>query len=179
VRQNPKPLFIRGLQCQGCELKISVTGFCHEPFPTFDADAVIQKMMANKAKFASGPYADLDAQSIKAMWSERGKEAADAGTWMHEQCERFFNEMPYSDRPLADGASLAFEGPKAPPFFLEFCKAEMEAKNLVPFRTEQIVYSADLRLAGSIDFQAKDADGNIVIFGALLIRRILFTLWGC
>jgi hypothetical protein len=72
---------------KSCPFKISVTGHVHSFFPEFLPDEVIAKMMRNKAKFDAGEYAGQTVAQIKALWKERGTQAADCGTWMHRQIE--------------------------------------------------------------------------------------------
>lgn len=71
----------------------SCTGFLHNFFGHFDADAVIAKMMTSPKWFES-KYFGMTAEEIKKQWSDKGKASSEAGTRMHLDIEHFYNAMP-------------------------------------------------------------------------------------
>ena len=73
----------------------SCTGFLHNFFGHFDADAVIAKMMAS-SKWYESKYFGLTAEQIKKQWSDKGAASSEAGTRMHLDIEHFYNAMPYA-----------------------------------------------------------------------------------
>ena len=68
---------------------ISTTTLIHSFFPHFDADAIIDKMF--KSGSAQRNYPGMSKSDIKASWKSNGKEAADFGTKMHLDIERYLN----------------------------------------------------------------------------------------
>lgn len=71
----------------------SCTGFLHNFFGHFDADAVIAKMMSS-SKWYESKYYGMTAEEIKKMWSDKGKASSEAGTRMHLDIEHFYNALP-------------------------------------------------------------------------------------
>ena len=72
-----------------------------------------------------------------------------SGTWMHWTFEAWLNRIPVPE----ESAEMRM--------FLQFIRS---LDGLTAFRTEWMIYSEPLRLAGSIDFVAKDQNGDLVIF---------------
>ena len=60
----------------------SCTGFLHNFFGHFDADAVIAKMMSS-SKWVESKYYGMTAEAIKKQWSDKGAASSAAGTRMH------------------------------------------------------------------------------------------------
>ena len=83
-------------------------------------------------------------------WEINRNRAANAGTWMHWTLEAFVNR--------------AIHAPISPEFDL-FKRMMSQFAGLVAYRTEWTVYADHERLAGSIDFVAKHASGELVLFG--------------
>ncbi len=119
----------------GNPVKISVTGFVHQFFSSFNADKVIQNMMRGK-NWENSKYYGMSPQEIKDLWNANGKESADKGTKMHADIEYFHNDVPYSND------SIEFE------YFLNFRRNN---QTLEAYRTEWMIYDTELDLAGSID----------------------------
>jgi hypothetical protein len=71
----------------------SCTGFLHNFFGHFDADAVIAKMMSSP-KWYESKYYGKTAEEIKAGWAAKGKASSEAGTRMHLDIEHFYNALP-------------------------------------------------------------------------------------
>lgn len=88
-------------------------------------------------------------QAIKHDWEINRNRAANAGTWMHWTLEAFVNR--------------AIHAPISPEFDL-FMRMMPQFAGLVAYRTEWTVYADHERLAGSIDFVAKHASGELVLF---------------
>lgn len=136
---------------------ISCTGFLHEFFGHFDSKAVIKKMMDSPNWTQSKWYKPgITADEIAATWSNNGKEASGAGTAMHLAIEQFLNGAEHVILPSVK------ETPEWR-YFMNFwrdCGGDLE-----PYRTEWEVWSADHKLAGSIDmiFRRK-SDGKFLIY---------------
>ena len=70
---------------------MSVTTWNHSHFEHFDADAIIGNMMRSK-RWAQNKYYGMTPDEIKAVWDKNRDEAAEAGTAMHLDIERFYNQ---------------------------------------------------------------------------------------
>ena len=126
----------------------SVTTWVHTFFPSFNADMVIAKMKKGKNWNSSNKYYGMSVEEIKKNWQDMGQEAADAGTEMHLNIDRYYNGQPIDSK---------FLNTKEYVFFLNFYK---DHHDLIPFRTEWKVYSQRYKLAGSIDMVFKYSQAN-------------------
>lgn len=123
---------------------MSVTQWNHSHFPKFDADVVVDKMMKSR-NWKNSPYHGMAKADIIAKWKNDGEEASRMGTKMHYDIECFYNKMPVKND------SVEYE------FFKNFHR---DHQNLLPYRTEWMVYDKELKFAGSIDMVFKDPDTN-------------------
>ena len=129
----------------------SVTTWLHSNFEKFDADAVASRLIAKGPKPGT-KYHGMTKQAIMASWRANGREASAAGTALHENIERFYNgEEVDPDVKAADDYQLfeRFQGANA---------------RLKPYRTEWMIWDAELRLAGSIDMIFDNDDGTLSIY---------------
>ena len=69
----------------------SVTTWVHSHFEVFNADAVIDKMMASKSWATNEKYRGKSKDQIKAEWDLNRDRAAAAGTDMHAAIELYYN----------------------------------------------------------------------------------------
>lgn len=133
----------------------SVTTWNHSHFKHFDADAIIDKMMASP-RWPQSQYYGMTREEIKAQWDANRDEAASAGTKMHYDIECYYNECPNTND------SIEYK------WFLDFEKARTQeggfGENLTPYRTEMMVYHEELRLSGSIDMIYEAPDGSLQIY---------------
>ena len=142
--------------CKGEADYISVTTWNHSHFKPFDADAIIKKMMRDPAKWAKSPYYGKTPTEIKAGWDLNRDEAAAKGTEMHANIERYYLGEPIGGSPLQppllgnDDASACI----LPKHFMDFVK---DHPNLIPYRTEWMIFDEDVKIAGSIDMTAGGA----------------------
>ena len=125
----------------------SVTTFCHSHFEKFDADKIIDRMMASP-KWPQSKYFGQTKEEIKALWKQNGVNAADAGTKLHNDIECYYT----------GGAGFKTDE-KEYGYFLDFAKQ----MTLKPYRAEWRVYHEELKLAGSIDMIYEDDKGNLTI----------------
>jgi hypothetical protein len=151
----------------------SCTGFLHNFFGHFDADAVIAKMMASPKWFES-KYFGKTAEEIKKQWSDKGKASSEAGTRMHLDIEHFYNAMPATGAKTAytmeDGlAGMAIDD--WPPqegaewnYFCDYQQTYVIPKGWQPFRTEWLVFDPEHKVAGSIDMLYMKPDGTLAIY---------------
>jgi len=127
----------------------SVTTWNHSHFEGFDADKIIAKMMASR-NWSNSKYYGMTPEEIKGGWEENRNNAANAGTKMHNDIERFYNKLD------VDNDSIEYK------WFLDFEK-ERDI-DLTPYRTEWMVYDEDVRIVGSIDMIFEKPDGTLVIY---------------
>ena len=133
---------------------ISCTKFIHDFFPHFDADAVIQKMMASR-KWPQNKHFGKTAAQIKAEWDANGRAASEAGTAMHLAIEQFLHGHP----EIIEPAVLPTPEWR---YFMNFWNDV--SGDLVPYRSEWEVWSEEFKLAGSIDmvFYRKSDDSYVI-----------------
>lgn len=148
---------------------VSVTTWVHNHFGKFDPDEVIRNMTTG-AKWKEGhKYWGMNAEEIKAMWSENGKSASEAGTLLHARIEDFYNaplDAATNANALAHyyGSTEDLEKDiqcREWGFFLEFVQDFLD---LEAFRTEWRIYDEDLKIAGSIDMVFRNPDGSFSIY---------------
>ena len=127
---------------------MSVTTWNHQHFEKFDADKIIERMMKSK-NWTNSKYYGQTVEQIKAGWDENRDLAANAGTKLHYDIECYYNGYPQKN----DSTEYNY--------FLNFQKA---TKDLVPYRTEWMIWDKDLKFAGSIDMVFENPDGTLMIY---------------
>lgn len=141
--------------CAGEANYTSVTTWNHSHFKQFDADAIITKMMANERTWPKSPYYGKTREEIKAGWDKNRDEAAQLGTDMHYGIECYYR----GETPLVchGGGGLTLST-----HFLAFLA---DNPNLIPYRTEWMIFDEDVRLAGSIDMVYEgDGENEVMIY---------------
>lgn len=150
----------------------SVTTWNHSHFPHFDADKIISNMMKGKNWKEGHKYWGMTPDEIKQKWSDNAASVSGAGTDMHFEIECFMNDKriqcKYAHKELYqiyncdvikkdkhDSTSLEWQ------YFIEFVK---DTPDLIPYRTEWMVYHEELKLAGSIDMVYEHPDGTLSIY---------------
>jgi ATP-dependent exoDNAse (exonuclease V) beta subunit len=150
----------------------SVTTWNHSHFPHFDADKIINKMMKGKNWKEGHKYWGMTPDEIKKKWSDNAASVSGAGTDMHFEIECFMNDKriqcKYAHKELYqiyncdiikkdkhNATSLEWQ------YFIEFVK---DTPDLIPYRTEWMVYNEELKLAGSIDMVYEHPDGTLSIY---------------
>jgi len=106
-------------------------------FPEFDSYGKASNLSA------SNPLFGLPVEEIVEIWNSRGKEAANQGTHLHEQIERFYLGQKYVNTPEFH-------------LFEQFCN---DHPNLNPHRTEWRVFDEEHHIAGTIDLITKNGAG--------------------
>jgi len=139
---------------------MSVTTWNHSHFSHFDADKIIDNMMRNKEKWLKNKYYGMTKEEIKLLWDNNGKEASEAGTKMHYDIECFYNNCPN------ENDSIEYK------YFLEFAKNH---QNLIPYRTEWMVFHEEHKIAGSIDMIFENEDGSLSIYDWKRCKDIVKT----
>ena len=154
----------------------SCTGFLHNFFGQFDADAVITKMMASP-KWYESKYFGMTADAIKAQWAAKGKASSEAGTRMHLDIEHFYNALPAvwtetdTERAVdvesgVNAMTVADQWNAATgPEWDYFCDYQTRyGSKFQPFRTEWLVFDEEHKVAGSIDMVYMKPDGTLTIY---------------
>lgn len=146
---------------------VSVTTLIHLFFVPFDADVVIDKMMASR-NWPHSEYFGMTKESIKQQWETNRDEAAKAGTAMHKSIEEFLNrpeeeQLEVCKHFLTSGSAHS-SVPQTKEFFYFLCFWNDLDGDYKPYRTEWLVYDADKRLSGSIDLVLQNTmTGKFVI----------------
>jgi len=143
----------------------SVNTWNHFHFPKFNADEIIRKMMISKSWKEGHKYWGVTTTEIKNIWNKNRDNAASAGTNMHYEIECFMNNphLPenYTHKELYESYIPCPSPSLEWNYFLKFVK---DYPNLKPFRTEWMIYSQELKLAGSIDMVYENPDGTLSIY---------------
>ena len=127
---------------QGDTSYLSVTTFIKSLFKPFDSDKIIDKMMQSK-NWPKSKYFGKTKQAIKDEWQQNGEQSSYLGTKLHLMIEYFYNNV--LDKTME--FSKEFE------MFLDFYH---QNRQLVPYRTEWLVFDEELHMAGSIDMVFKE-----------------------
>lgn len=131
---------------------MSVTTWNHSHFEHFDADAIITRMMRSK-RWTQNKYFGMTPDEIKAGWDANRDEAAVAGTAMHLDIERFYNQL------AVENDSVEYQ------YFQKFNAYFTEKRaDVKPYRTEWMVWDQELKFAGSIDMVYENPDGTLLIY---------------
>ena len=126
----------------------SVTTWIKQFFKKFDADKIINNMMKS-ANWNTSKYYGMSPEEIKLLWNNNGDNAAKLGTDMHKMFEDYYNGIN------VNGSGIEFE------YFQNFIKDNGE---LLPFRSEWLIYDEDLKLSGSVDMLFMNDDGTLSIY---------------
>ena len=158
----------------------SVTTFIHSLFNKFDANKIIEKMKNGKNWNEKNKYWGMTDEEIKLLWENNGKEVSGKGTSLHNMIECFMNqnietldenkEITHLELFENYENNLKINDPKWTneitesmewEFFLKYIK---RYPDFVPYRTEMMIYSSDIKIAGSIDMLYKNNDGTFSIY---------------
>jgi hypothetical protein len=131
----------------------SVTTLVHDAFEKFNANKVIDNMMASP-NWENSKYFGMTKEDIKEQWKKNGCDAAKMGTAMHAMFEYYYNN-------IREDVIQSYEGTKEHEYFMNFIRDHPELK---PYRTEWNVYHEDYRIAGSIDMIFQNEDGTLSIY---------------
>lgn len=119
---------------------ISTTTLVHSLFEKFDADNVIKKMRSSR-RWKFSPYFRMTDDEIKKQWDNNRDFAANAGTEMHENLERFYNNEEH------ETDTKEFE------LFQMYLD---DHSTLEPYRSEWVIYDEICKVSGSVDMVYSD-----------------------
>lgn len=142
----------------------SVTTWVHQHFDGFDADKIIDNMFkGKKMEDPTYKYYGMTREDIKASWDKNRDSASGLGTKMHADIEDYYNGLPVKND------SIEFE------FFRKFVH---DFPELIPYRTEWMVFWEEMKISGSIDMIFENPDGTILIYDWKRCREIAYENYG-
>lgn len=132
----------------------SVTEIVGSFFEEFDAELAVTKMMGGR-NWPRPEYLDkagnpMEKEDILKKWESTGTFARNLGTYMHWNIEKYLNGIDHEPSPEIQQ-------------FVNFNSAMIEDRDITPHRTEWRVFDPVRRIAGTIDFVGRRANGNYVI----------------
>jgi ATP-dependent exoDNAse (exonuclease V) beta subunit len=138
----------------------SVTTWVHQHFDHFNADKIINSMMkGKKMQDPTYKYYGMTREEIKASWDTNGSSASGFGTKMHADIEDYYNGLPVNND------SIEFN------YFQKFVK---DFPELIPYRTEWMVFWEEMKISGSIDMIFELPDGSILIYDWKRCKEIAY-----
>jgi hypothetical protein len=146
---------------------VSCTSFIHSFFSKFDSKKIILQICKSD-RWKNDPmyqYYQKSPSQIENEWEINRVSASSQGTKLHAMIEHFFNDrdIEYDDSMLD---------------FTQFLKFNDDHPDLCIFRTEWIIYSEELMIAGSIDAVFVNADGTYTIFDWKRSKEIHYEAYG-
>ena len=132
----------------------STTTFVHRLFPYFNEDKIIDNMMKG-SNWESSKYYGKTKKEIKDMWKVNRISSATLGTKMHKYIEDYYNNKEFTQEQITDSQNN-----------IEYSYFENFKKNhadIVPFRTEWLIYDEHYQISGSVDFIVKNDDDTYTI----------------
>jgi hypothetical protein len=141
----------------------SCTTWVKSFFEKFNPDEIIDKMMSSD-QWPKNKYFGMTKPEIKSLWSENGKKAAEFGTSLHKHIEEFYNGI---DFPASYPVELSY-----------FARFYFDHPELVPFRTEMMIYDEDIRICGSVDMLFLNEDGSLSIYDWKFSKEIQTHSYG-
>lgn len=126
---------------------VSTTSLIHTLFPKFDADNVIGKMKRS-SNWRNSKYFGMSDDEIKELWETNRDQAAAAGTSMHLNLERFYNDLPHETSSTE---------------FTLFKSFRNDFPDLKPYRTEWVIFDEESLICGSIDIIFTNDRGEYVM----------------
>jgi len=128
----------------------SVTVLVSKGFEEFDAEAVAKRKCAKEGG---------DWRELVALWEEKGRLAAKAGTRLHENCERhILGQMDLLNSPQDEVEKINFK------LAYDAIEEMKRDRTVVKFEPEKRMYSDRLGLVGVIDLLVTHIDGSYTLY---------------
>jgi len=157
---------------------ISVTTLIHQFVPSFNADKIIDRMQDQSSHRCKGKdncsktccplskYFGMTREHIKKKWKDDGAISSNLGTELHEYIENHFNNELTEKKDS-----------KEYQLFHKYINDVLDQNpNLIPYRTEWIIYDTTYKIAGSIDFVLKDTlDDKLLLIDWKRSKEISFS----
>lgn len=116
-------------------------------FPVFDSEYWSRRKAIEKLQSINIELSELnirkEAKLIEKGWKDKGEQAANEGTFLHEQIENYY-------------LNKSFQRTNEFHLFEQFVNNHA---NIEPYRTEWRIYNEDYNIAGTIDLIAKNTQG--------------------
>ena len=143
----------------------SVTTLVHQNFEHFDANGIADNLLKNTKKMndPNYKYFGKTKEEMIEEWNENGRIASSAGTALHADIENYYNEVSIENN------SIEFQ------YFRNFV---LDFPELVPYRTEWMVFYEEFLLCGSIDMVYQNPNGTIQIFDWKRSKGIEYESFG-
>jgi hypothetical protein len=94
------------------------------------------------------PLYGLSVSEIVKIWKDRGVDAANKGTFLHEQIENYYLKQPYEETDE----------------FYQFLNFINEHNDIKPYRSEWRIFDETNNIAGTIDLLVENNDGSYDIY---------------
>ena len=120
----------------------SVTTIISKFFPAFDAVEKARNLSSRN------PLYGLSVNEIVEIWKNRGIEAANKGTFLHEQIENYYLKQPYKETGE----------------FYQFLNFVKDHSKLKPYRSEWRIFDETHNIAGTIDLLVENENGSFDIY---------------
>ena len=133
----------------GTKMRKSVTRLVHDCFPEFNQDKVSKICFDKYFNNKNSEYYQMSREQIIKKWEDNKNIACEAGTFLHETIELYYNECKVINN--------------TPEYkhFENFCN---DHKHLLAYRTEWEIYYEEKSVAGSVDMVFKNPDGSFSIY---------------
>lgn len=125
-------------------------------FPEFDAYGKACGLSPSNPLYGNSP------EQIVQIWKQKGEEAANLGTYLHEQIEKYYLKQTFKE-------TGEFH------LFKQFVK---DHSHIEPYRSEWRIFDDNHNIAGTIDLIAKNSNG-FDIYDWKRSRKVIDTYAGC
>ena len=133
----------------GKKMSKSVTSLVHDCFPQFDEEKISKMLFDRHFNNKKSDYFQMSQNSILQKWEKNKVEACDAGTFLHETIEYYYNDCEHHNNTIEFGY---------------FKKFQNDFKHLTAYRTEWEIFYEEKGVAGSVDMVFKNEDGSFSIY---------------
>lgn len=133
----------------GVKMNKSVTRLVHDCFPEFNKEKISKTIVNNQFHKEDSQYYQMTQNDILEKWENNKNEACEAGTFLHESIEFFYNDIQFTNLT------------KEYTYFVNFQKDHSALK---AYRTEWEIYYEEKSIAGSVDMIFQNQDGSFSIY---------------
>ena len=141
----------------GKKMNKSVTRLVHDCFPVFNAEKIAKQIFNKQFARIQSQYYQMTENDILEKWEENKNEACDAGTFLHECIELYYNDCVFTNDTIEYT------------FFQNFQK---DHDCLKAYRTEWEIYYEEKSIAGSVDMVFQNPDGSFSIYDWKRCKKI-------